>query len=70
MDTSTPEAKKKRGPIPKGYEDTHVLLPPHLIAWAKQQEGGLAGVMRRLLSEEYERRAAERTRRSPVAPGG
>jgi len=36
--TATP---KRRGPLPKGYEDTHVLLQPELIQWAKEQPEGL-----------------------------
>jgi hypothetical protein len=54
-----PAPPKKRGPVPKGYEDTHVLMPPDLLRWAKEQPEGLAGLVRDLL-------AKERARRTPV----
>jgi hypothetical protein len=44
---------KKRGPVAKGYEDAHILLPPVLLEWAKHQPEGLSGLMRRLLVAEY-----------------
>jgi hypothetical protein len=54
--TATPKQQKKRGPKPKGYEDTHVLIPPYLIEWAKDQPEGFAGLVRALLRTEHERR--------------
>lgn len=60
MDTTTlTKAPKKRGPKPKGYEDTHVLIPPDLLEWAKDQPEGFAGLVRTLLHQE-------RTRRQPT----
>lgn len=56
MDTPTLKQPKKRGPAPKGYEDTHVLIPPELLEWAKQQPEGFAGLVRALLREEHKRR--------------
>lgn len=53
--TATP---KRRGPLPKGYEDTHVLLQPELIQWAKEQPEGLAALLRKLLAAEYARRTS------------
>ena len=58
MDTNTSTKEpKKRGPKPKGYEDTHVLIPPDLLEWAKDQPEGFAGLVRALLREEHRRRA-------------
>ena len=56
MNTSASPNKKKRGPLPKGYEDTHVLLEPDLIEWAKAQREGLSGLVRHLLAQERARR--------------
>jgi len=36
--------------------DTHIFLPPDLLEWAKHQEEGLAGLVRRLLMQERHRR--------------
>jgi hypothetical protein len=47
---------KKRGPVPKGYVDTHVLAEPELIEWAKAQREGLSGLFRLLLRQERSRR--------------
>src|SRR5262245_19481952 len=35
---------QKRGPKPKGYANTHILLPPELLAWAKDQPEGVSGL--------------------------
>ena len=59
---SQPQSRK-RGPKPKGYGNTHVLLPQDLIDWAKSQPEGLSGLVRRLLTAERQRRA-----RRPAAP--
>lgn len=57
MDTNaSTKAPKKRGPTPKGYEDTHVLIPPDLLEWAKRQPEGFAGLVRALLRTEHARR--------------
>jgi hypothetical protein len=57
MDTNTSvKESKKRGPKPKGYEDTHILIPPYLLEWAKDQPEGFAGLVRALLRMEHERR--------------
>jgi hypothetical protein len=58
MKTSLPQAhrpKKKRGPLPQGYGDTHVLIDPDLIEWAKAQPQGLGATVRRLLRQERAR---------------
>jgi hypothetical protein len=54
MNTPTPR-QKKRGQIPKGYVDTHILIQPELLEWAKHQPEGLAGLVRRLLADERAR---------------
>ena len=46
---------KKRGPKKRGYVEFHVLLPPYLVDWGKEQEGGLSDLVRTLLKKEYER---------------
>ena len=56
MDTPIPKQPKKRGPAKKGYADTHIMIPPDLLEWAKQQPEGFAGLVRALLREEYKRR--------------
>jgi hypothetical protein len=56
MDTPIPKQPKKRGPAPRGYADTHVLIPPDLLEWAKEQPEGFAGLVRALLREERRRR--------------
>ena len=55
METTVAPRKRKRGPVKRGYEDTHLLLPPELIDWAKQYPEGMGALVRRLLKEEYER---------------
>lgn len=52
--TVVPEPKK-RGPRKRGYIHGHVLLPPDLSEWAKDQEGGLSALVRRLLADERRR---------------
>ena len=47
---------RKRGPKPRGYGNTHVLLPQDLIDWAKSQPEGLSGLVRHLLAAERHRR--------------
>lgn len=47
---------KKRGPIKRGYDHAHILLPPYLIKWAKEQPEGLSALARDLLTAEHERR--------------
>jgi hypothetical protein len=34
--------------------DTHLHVPPHLLEWAKEQPEGFAGLVRRLLQQEYD----------------
>jgi hypothetical protein len=53
---TTSHTPKRRGPLPKGYEDTHILLQPDLLRWAKEQPEGLAGLVRLLLQAERQRR--------------
>jgi len=50
--------RKRRGPKPRlGVQvSTHVLLPPELMEWAKDQPEGLSGLIRQLLAAERERR--------------
>jgi hypothetical protein len=55
--------ERKPGPISKGYKASPVQLPPDLLEWAKAQEEGLAGLCRRLLSDERKRR--EKASRRP-----
>ena len=57
MSSQEPQPRK-RGQIPKGYVDTHILIQPELLEWAKRQPEGLAGLVRRLLADE---RAKQRT---------
>ena len=59
QDPSFAAPQKKRGPArrSKRMVDTHLHLPDDLLAWAKQQPEGFAGLVRRLLREEYERQA-------------
>lgn len=47
---------KKRGPVPRGYISTHVMLPAELIEWAKEQPEGLSGIARQAISQEQKRR--------------
>lgn len=54
-----PPYNKKTGPAKQGWEDTHVLLPPYLIDWAKEYPEGMGALVRRLLKEEYERQQAK-----------
>jgi hypothetical protein len=58
--TAHPIPKKKRGPVKRlpPMIDTHIYLEPDLVEWAKRQEGGLAGLVRRLLQQERDRLAA------------
>ncbi len=46
---------KKRGPVKRDYVSTHVMLPPALIDWAKEQPEGLSGLLRRILTQEHKR---------------
>jgi hypothetical protein len=55
MNTMTSPPRRKPGPHPKGYKRQHVFLPPQLAEWAKDQEGGLSGLVRRLLDAEQKR---------------
>ena len=55
-----PKVPKKHGPVPKGYVDAHILIPPYLNDWAKHQPEGLSGLIRRLLKEEYDRQHQHR----------
>jgi hypothetical protein len=57
--TATPKQPKRRGPAPKlgRLVDTHIHVDPDLLEWAKQKPEGFAGLMRRLLKQEYERTA-------------
>jgi len=61
METSTSpqRVQKKRGPVKRlpPMADTHVHLPPDLLEWAKEQPGGLAPLMRELLTAERARRS-------------
>lgn len=43
--------RKRPGPPKRGYVDTHFLLPPELLEWAKFRPEGLGGLVRRLLQE-------------------
>jgi hypothetical protein len=54
---TTPHPLKKRGPVSRGYSNTHILLPPELLEWAKVQPEGLSGLVRALLADELARRA-------------
>lgn len=54
-----PQPKKKPGPRKRGYIHGHVLLPPDLCEWAKDQEGGLCALVRQLLADERRRRERE-----------
>lgn len=47
--------RAKPGPQPKGYKRQHIFIPPDLAEWAKGKDGGLSGLVRRLLTAEYER---------------
>jgi hypothetical protein len=58
MKTLTTEPRRKPGPHPKGYKRQHIFLPSHLADWAKDQEGGLSGLVRRLLAEERQRESS------------
>lgn len=53
---NTPSERQKPGPHPKGYKRQHIFLPPDLAEWAKEKEGGLSGLVRRLLAAERHRR--------------
>ena len=44
------------GARPRGYISTHVMLPPDLIEWAKEQPEGLSGIARQAMSQEQKRR--------------
>jgi hypothetical protein len=50
----------RKGPVPRGHVDTHILLPLKLREWAKEEPEGLAGLVRTLLQAEYERRTGQR----------
>lgn len=50
-------AERKYGPVPKGYVDIHIDLPPALRDWAKRQPEGVSALVRRLLAAEQRRRA-------------
>lgn len=52
----TLQTPRKPGPIPKGYKQTVIQLPPDLLEWAKRQPEGLAGLARLLMAEERQRR--------------
>jgi hypothetical protein len=56
--SSVPTQPKKRGPIPRGYVSTHVMLPPEMIDWAKEQPEGLSGIVRHAVGEVQKRRKA------------
>jgi hypothetical protein len=49
---------KKRGPVPRGYISTHVMLPAEMIALAKEQPEGLSGIARLAIGQELKRRKA------------
>ena len=55
METTAAPRKRKRGPVKRGWEHTHLLLPPHLIDWAKEYPEGMGALVRLLLQTEYER---------------
>jgi len=59
METSV-RLPRKRGPVPKGYMQAHIFLPPHLVDWAKQKDGGLSALVRQLLRDAYTREQRER----------
>jgi hypothetical protein len=44
----------------RGYAQTHILLPPDLLDWAKEQEGGLSYLVRTLLKKERARQQAQK----------
>ena len=58
MKMTTLTQPKKCGLVPKGYEDTHVSMPPDLLQWVKEQLKGLAALVYHLLAQEPARRAA------------
>jgi hypothetical protein len=51
---------KKPGPMKRGYAQTHILLPPDLLDWAKAQDGGLSDLVRTLLKKERARQQAQK----------
>jgi hypothetical protein len=50
-----PPPRRKPGPRPKGYTRQHIFLPEDLAEWAKNQDEGLSGLIRRLLAAERQR---------------
>ena len=46
----------KPGPLPKGSVDVHINLPRRLRDWAKRQPEGLSALLRRLLTDEWQKR--------------
>ena len=44
------------GPVPRGFINVHVMLPPDLIEWAKEQPEGLSGIARQAMNQEKRRR--------------
>ena len=55
---------KKRGPKKRGYVEFHMLLPPYIVEWGKEREGGLSDLVRTLLKREYEREQKQKVRGS------
>jgi hypothetical protein len=46
---------RKKGPIPQGYANTHIQIEPDLLAWGKQQPGGFAALVRKLVRDARDR---------------
>jgi hypothetical protein len=56
MEQTLEHPKQKPGPLNKGYKQTVIQLPPDLLDWAKRQPEGIAGLARRLFTDERQRR--------------
>jgi hypothetical protein len=59
---------KRRGPKPQGLIHCNVTLVPALVEWAKEQPGGLSGLIRKLLTEERERCLKPSEQSAPALP--
>jgi len=53
---NTEQSARKRGPVPGPKTERYqVLLDPDAADWGKRQPGGLSELLRKLLSDAYEK---------------